>query len=167
MDIALINREQNIEVKIQGKTRTICTFTLGKTESGGGGEKHSTTRFCQSPFLRVRALSYRFDSLIDSFWARALHKDVFPVPGGPNVATNIHTQSKSYRFLQISHVCALQLTHPYLRHIIYSILRIGIIIGYYTLISKLLLYFIIVLYHNIIYIIILMCEVNKILFLLP
>lgn len=27
--------------------------------------------------------SYRLDSLIDSFWARALHSDVFPVPGGP------------------------------------------------------------------------------------
>lgn len=28
-------------------------------------------------------LSYRLDSLIDSFWARALQSDVFPVPGGP------------------------------------------------------------------------------------
>ena len=28
-------------------------------------------------------MSYRLDSLIDSFWARALHSDVFPVPGGP------------------------------------------------------------------------------------
>lgn len=27
--------------------------------------------------------SYRLDSLIDSFWARALQSDVFPVPGGP------------------------------------------------------------------------------------
>lgn len=27
--------------------------------------------------------SHRLDSLIDSFWARALHRDVFPVPGGP------------------------------------------------------------------------------------
>ena len=31
-------------------------------------------------------LSYRLDSLIDSFWARALHSDVFPVPGGPSFA---------------------------------------------------------------------------------
>lgn len=30
-----------------------------------------------------RGLSYRLDNLIDSFWARALHSDVFPVPGGP------------------------------------------------------------------------------------
>ncbi len=30
-----------------------------------------------------RGLSYRLDSLIDSFWARALHSEVFPVPGGP------------------------------------------------------------------------------------
>lgn len=131
-----------------------------------GGEKHSPTRFCQSPFLRVRALSYRFESRIDSFWARALHKDVFPVPGGPNVDTNIDTQSKSYRFLQISHV--------YIRIIVdtsifeaYYIQHIGIIIRYYTLISKLLLYYIIVLYHNIIFIIIFMCQVIKVLLLLP
>lgn len=32
--------------------------------------------------LRLQ-LSYRFDSRIDSFCARALQSDVFPVPGGP------------------------------------------------------------------------------------
>lgn len=31
----------------------------------------------------LQLLPYRLDSLIDSFWARALHSDVFPVPGGP------------------------------------------------------------------------------------
>lgn len=85
-----------------------------------GGEKHSPTRFCQSPFLRVRSLSYRFDSRIDSFWARALHKDVFPVPGGPNMDTNIDTQYKSYRF--------------------YTLISKSFILSYYIIISYLLLY---------------------------
>lgn len=40
--------------------------------------------------------SYRLDSLIDSFWARALHSDVFPVPGGPECG---QTKRDSHYFL--------------------------------------------------------------------
>ena len=42
-------------------------------------------------------LSYRLDSLIDSFWARALHSDVLPVPGGPKCGNTQSDKSIALR----------------------------------------------------------------------
>lgn len=43
--------------------------------------------------------SYLFDSLMESFWASALHSDVFPVPGGPG-GMRLHKPMK-----QLEHTC--------------------------------------------------------------
>lgn len=47
-------------------------------------------------------LSYRLDSLIDSFWARALQSDVFPVPGGPGQTMKNHFSHTHFRHFNLN-----------------------------------------------------------------
>lgn len=44
-------------------------------------------------------LPHRSDNLMLSFWARALQRDVFPVPGGPCVKKKIYSTQSIMKFL--------------------------------------------------------------------
>lgn len=45
-------------------------------------------------FLSV--VSYLLDSLMVSFWANALQRDVFPVPGGPVIIVRKYSQAIAF-----------------------------------------------------------------------
>lgn len=50
----------------------------------------------QVPSLQQHMASHLLDSRMVNFWAKALHKEVFPVPGGPAMRRSEHV-SKSAR----------------------------------------------------------------------
>ena len=60
---------------------------------------------------------YLSDNLMHSFWANALHSEVFPVPGGPKfrktLASHLHKIDSNNRNIARQFCDAVQVAHVY------------------------------------------------------